>query len=565
MSITKKRISAIIFAIILLITTAMIPTMKVSAAPSALPTRDQQAAMDKLCDVTQVDVDVAALQGGGDGMNFIGTDADIDYIPQSYTADNPAWTQDATTWEIGGDITLTVDGVEVPGEYEASGTVTMLGEAPWFSMSGTATFSAFNAVFTVPEIEVTVGGTPPLATAYSFKNISLTFASPYIMVVNADGASNFGEFMNALALTGIDKGKITIGTPIKDGYTFDGWFLDEAYTIPFDPSKRYFMEVILYAKFTKNPEPTPDYSGSSSSGSTGSSEIPAIPEIKKPTETPRDLETESPGTLSPGGSEIIEMATPAADVTVDSEISEEGTMTLTIGGTKVETASTSAATVIAAGEASEVITSGNAVAVITTDGAVIAGANATGSMNSTSTVAALTAAAASAELGDEVKIAAGDDVSVISAATINKLLAAAEEAGVDAVIAAAATDETGAEIGEIDIPITGNTKTSIKTGLILEDETIDAAVAEREKLSGNTVLASFKTEQKTSFGTKVTFSFDTETLGLDGAADGDTYYVAIKRGDGKTVQVKATIVEGKLVFTTASAGVMMISNEKFTK
>jgi uncharacterized repeat protein (TIGR02543 family) len=554
LSITKKRISAFIFAIILLLTAAMIPTMKVSAALNTLPTRDQQAALDKLCDVTQVDVDVAALQGGSGGINFIGSSANIGYDPTSYNTNAQPWTQNPDTgaWAIGGAITLTVDNVAVPGIFSASGTVNAT-DPMNIIMSGTATFTAFTAVFSVGTIDVTISGGQ--ATDYSFSNISMS-ATTYM--ISVQGGENNAEVLGGLTY---NNGYITVGASKKEGYTFDGWYLDEARTIPFDSGRRYFYEIILYAKFTENPAPEP-----APIVNQGPPDIVYQPITPiNPPPAAEDLETTTPGTLTPGGEVVIEKTTPAADVEISGEISEEGTMTLVISGTEVETSSTSAAAAIAAGEATEVVTSGNAVAVVTTDGGVIAGANESGSMNSASTLAALGAAAAKAELGDEVKIAAGADVSAISAATINKLLAAAEEAGVDAVITAAATDETGAAIAEIDIPLVGETKTSIKTGITLVDDAIDEAVAEREKASGVTVLASFKTEQKTSFGTKVTFSFDTETLGLDGAKDGDTYYVAIKRGDGKTVQVKATVAGGKLVFTTASAGVMMISNEKFTK
>jgi hypothetical protein len=350
---------------------------------------------------------------------------------------------------------------------------------------------------------------------------------------------------------------VTLTPTVPSGKQLIGWtssptvtFTGNTFIMPASP-------VAITATFQDIPPVTPDYSGS---GSSGSNTAPSIPEITKPTGTTTTPEatTETPAPAP--------TATPAADVKVDETPAEDGKITLTVGDTKVETASTSAATVIAAGEASEVITSGNAVAVVTTDNAVIAGANASGSMNSTTTVAALTAAAANLEADEtEVVIAAGEDVTVVSAATIRKLAAAAEEAGVTATLTAAATDETGVEVATIDIPLSAKTKTSIKTGLILVDESIDAAVASLEASSGNTVLASIKTEQKTSFGVKVAFSFDTAALGLDDAADGDTYYVAIKRGDGKTVQVKATIVGGKLVYTTASAGVMMISKTSFTK
>jgi hypothetical protein len=427
---------------------------------------------------------------------------------------------------------------------------------------------------------ISIGGTSVTASVSATIDITPTEnhtsgTDVYAVEITAANITNSGNLLVSFTFNGVtDLESSTKFIAEAPGYNFDGYFADPGYSLKLGDSLgeiHYLSDTTVYAKYTAIPgytAPPRNDSGPSDKNmvyqpiTTVTKPDATTPDATTPAATP-DTTTGNAGTSETPAS--TPASTPAADVVVDSEITEDGTMTLTVGGTAIETSSTSAATVIAAGEASEVITSGNAVAVVTTDGAVIAGANASGSMNSASTIAALNAAAADAAEGDTVVIAAGDDVSVISAATLRKLAAAAEAAGVEASVTAAATDESGVEIATIDIPLSDKTKTSIKTGLILVDETIDTAVAEREAASGVTVLASFKTEQKTSFGVAVTFSFDTETLGLDDAAEGDTYYVAILRGDGKTVQVKATIVDGKLVYTTASAGVMMISNEKFTK
>ena len=47
--------------------------------------------------------------------------------------------------------------------------------------------------------------------------------------------------------------------PIREGYTFDGWYLDEDCTIPYDFSTPVTGNITLYAKWIENeePEPTP--------------------------------------------------------------------------------------------------------------------------------------------------------------------------------------------------------------------------------------------------------------------------------------------------------------------
>jgi hypothetical protein len=666
LSITKKRISAIFFAIILLLTTAMIPTMKVSAAPTAsiedATYEDEKAGIEAavaeinaLGSVTiEVTMDVAnegadaapiapptssqvnsvvpftdakepagfTLKTSGSVITFTVPPADYDKILD----DDGPFTTTATIVTIDGvnvsalDLTASFSYSNVDTYYDAhnggGNEIPGMTEFSWGddarSYKNTITFT-FGDVALPYKVTVPSGTTTTKEYAYPGETVTLTsdlvlghnetvmwVFAPYkdVPIENHLGVLNndLHTFMFSMpakdvtinmalvdqwyditvtncetsGTTAFEDEPITFTAPEKDasGNLFDGWLItktdDPTFIIldmsgvsgggitnanPYEYSARPF-DVTVTAKYVAPKSSSPN------SGSSSNMEYPTIPQVSLPAPS-----VNTPVTLQPSEPPA---ATSAADVKVDETPAEDGKVTVTVGDKAIETSSTSAATAIAAGTASEVITSGNAVAVVTTDGAVIAGANASGSLNSASTIAALNAAAASAEIGDEVKISAGADVSVISAATINKLLAAAEESGVDAVIAAAATDETGAAIAEIAIPLTGETRTSIKTGLILADESIDKAVAEREKASGVTILASLKTEQKTSFGTKVTFSFATETLGIE-AEEGDTYYVAILRGDGKTVQVKAEIIDGELVFTTASAGVIMISNEKFTK
>jgi hypothetical protein len=615
MNITKKRILALLTTAMVLLST-LLPAMTVSAAG------EDVYAISKAIEALNKTTSVVAI------YTYTGEHPDYGYTTVVFnTSDGQAISVDIPTDKAAEDL---ADGIEVEFKgvdltialsgdtvtYINNTLTTDLGTAlyPFINGGNDDNFETFVGNITDPIIYLAVyqavhkQGLTPLYTIIPLigapRTATLVITQVESVTVNKTVSANLtiepssdgyatdktdsytaivtpGQFDiklgNLTAKYDLGDGEKTLSDPTApfiSGYTFGGYYADSALSVKLADSSSgiyYVTDTTVYAKFTKNPDSTPDYSGSSGSGSSGGNTVVIVPEIKKPEPTPVATDTTTPATSDPTTPATTEetaapVATPAADVVVDSEITEEGTMTLTIGNKEIETASTSAATVIAAGEASEVITSGNAVAVVTTDNAVIAGANASGSMNSASTVAALTAAAANLEADEtEVVIAAGEDVTVVSAATIRKLAAAAEEAGVTATLTAAATDETGAEVATIDIPLSAKTKTSIKTGLILEDESIDAAVASLEASSGNTVLASIKTEQKTSFGVKVAFSFDTAALGLDDAAEGDTYYVAIKRGDGKTVQVKATIVDGKLVFETASAGVMMISDKSFTK
>lgn len=46
--------------------------------------------------------------------------------------------------------------------------------------------------------------------------------------------------------------KIELSTPVKEGYTFDGWFYDPELTEPFIDIVMPDFNMKLYAKFTKN-------------------------------------------------------------------------------------------------------------------------------------------------------------------------------------------------------------------------------------------------------------------------------------------------------------------------
>jgi hypothetical protein len=254
-----------------------------------------------------------------------------------------------------------------------------------------------------------------------------------------------------------------------------------------------------------------------------------------------------------------------ANATVDTTA---GTAEVTVGGTKIETSSTAAAQTIASGSAAEVVTSGSAVAVVTKSGDVVAGANVSGSMNSTATIAALEKAAetavAEAAEGETptVTIKTGTDVNLISDATVEKLAAAAEEAGVTLKIQSAATDENGENVGAIVVPVSETSTKGVKTGIVLDAPAIDTAVEELTELTGNAIIGAFQTEQTGSFGAKVTIAVKTEALGID-LEDGTVLYAAIKTADGKIYQVKCVVYNGAINFKTTRAGVVMFSTDSF--
>ncbi len=44
---------------------------------------------------------------------------------------------------------------------------------------------------------------------------------------------------------------VTLPTPVRDGYIFDGWYLDEELTVPYDPETKVTQSITLYAKWNR--------------------------------------------------------------------------------------------------------------------------------------------------------------------------------------------------------------------------------------------------------------------------------------------------------------------------
>lgn len=51
---------------------------------------------------------------------------------------------------------------------------------------------------------------------------------------------------------------VTLPTPVREGYTFQGWYKDEALTLSVQSVMTVNEDTVLYAKWTKNEVPTPD-------------------------------------------------------------------------------------------------------------------------------------------------------------------------------------------------------------------------------------------------------------------------------------------------------------------
>jgi hypothetical protein len=616
MTLAKKRGIALFTAFILLFTLAIVPTMKVSAAtPAQQEVYDVSKAIDALnktqtviATFTYMDVtpygqtDIVFNISGGETITIPGTAiagasaADLAgvngiEVPFKGTTVNiklPAATVTTLTTSlpeavgaaIGGTytaldgFTLTTDPLIYIATYQAIHGAIRLGQDASGNLTtrygSSFTLAGLTGQATAPtRLDIIKIGDTVLTDKYATATLTINASATgdagttdvYTATVSQGLAlANAGTL--TLSYTAGDETAVTVTSPTAipdlDGYTFDGLYADPGFTLSLGTSiadVHYVKDTTVYAKYTEIPKPTP---------------TPFVPADPIPNSVPKagttltDTDTGT-GTGTGTGTTPAVDTTPAADVTVDETPSEDGTLTLTVGGEEVETFSESAAEAIADGTAKEVVVSGAAVAVVTEDNEVIAGANESGSMNSASTVNALKAAAALLDESEKtVIIEAGEDVTAISASTLEKLAAAAAAAGVEATISATATDESGAPVATLDIPVSEDMG-DVKTGLILEDATIDSAVAALEKSTGTKVLASFKTEQKTSFGAATTFSVDTGALGLEDIEDGATLYIAIKLANGKTVQITGTVIGGILTFETARAGTFMISDQSFAK
>jgi hypothetical protein len=290
---------------------------------------------------------------------------------------------------------------------------------------------------------------------------------------------------------------------------------------------------------------------------------PSVPTTPTTPTTPTEPTT--PGTDEPGttpSTPVTSGSSGGASAVVDT--TEKVAEVVTPSGETLKTSSVAAAEVIASGSAKEVVSSGSAVAVVTADNTVIAGANSDGSLNSASTVAALESAINDmAEEDFTVTVKVGADVTGISAKAMQKLADAAEAKGVEVKVQAQATNTiTGESVGAIQVPVSTDSKKAVSTGIILEDSDIDDAIEELTEQFSQPILGAFKTEQKQSFGAKVTVAVKASSLGIE-VEDGTILYAAIKTQDGGVYQVKCLVYKGAINFKTTRAGVVMFSDKPF--
>ena len=64
--------------------------------------------------------------------------------------------------------------------------------------------------------------------------------------------SNNGD--SSLVTNHTKNSNIILPELIYDGFTLEGWYQDEALTIPFDSTNTYSQDIVLYAKWTENPK-----------------------------------------------------------------------------------------------------------------------------------------------------------------------------------------------------------------------------------------------------------------------------------------------------------------------
>jgi hypothetical protein len=264
-----------------------------------------------------------------------------------------------------------------------------------------------------------------------------------------------------------------------------------------------------------------------------------------------------------------------------------------IDGKTVETYSLTAAEAIADGNVVEAFVSASgAIAAVTTGGNVIAGGNATGSLNSATTIEALEAAAeaalsaiaeAEAAEGESVPtdsdvagaapplitINAGQEVTGISDNTLEKIIATQNEYGVDTQIqktqySVDENEQIDELIYRITIPVTSENVRDIRLGAEFSTKIVEASIAAFEKTFGNTDCAGFALTQKDTFGVEATIQVKMSAIGFT-AEPGDTVYIAIfDPKTGEFIQVEGIVGEdGFIKFVTDKSGIIVISASPF--
>lgn len=566
MNLTKKRITALVFALLLLFTMSVIPSgergvnpfgaLKVSAVDTTAP---NNVIFEALC-----------------GFKTITYKADGTFDVKMYDDSKYKFTRFEN---------LKAPSV-VPGK-ESAGSIDLIvsdntGEY-YLPLKFSFTLTEEEAAKKAPEVFVTV--TTGIFTTGGFVTASEGFTAPFVVMAHDVIPIPFAlELVNAEDeyLSGFPGEYIPIKAAAGKGeLTFKNWTSDDEDGSFGDPTSNETYYIIgsrgaeITANYAKQFQAEITYTATGETDTILSFDGMKVPLMTDVPDgyafvnwTSDTVEISNP--TSPTGASFI-MIPGYVSITANfkaapAKTTADDTAEIIVGGKEIQTHSTTAAEAISDGEARKIFTAGTALAVITPDDDVIAGANASGSMNSASTVSALYGLIADADKDTvKIEIEAGGDIGAISLSTFKKLAEAEQKSGVDVCITATLIDETGTAKGLIDIPITAEMKSSIRTGISLSSESTKTAVSDIEAFTGNKVLASFATAQKSSFGTKVTFTFDKGILGLDNLTHGQTVYVAITGADGVTVQVKGVVDYTVISFTTSRGGVFMFSDESFVK
>ncbi|MDR0974309.1 MAG: hypothetical protein LBL80_01310 [Ruminococcus sp.] len=202
-------------------------------------------------------------------------------------------------------------------------------------------------------------------------------------------------------------------------------------------------------------------------------------------------------------------------------------------------------------------TSGGATATLnTSSGAVTAGVNTSGTLNSVATSNAVKASISRGYADDVVTVNLPASTTAISKSAMQKLLDASGNKDLRIQIQST--------YGTILIPV--SSARQIKTTITASSSNINKAVALFYKAYGNTDITAIETAQTGTFGSSATYRISADAIGL-GADYGDKVYVAIYNpSTGKFTKKTVTVnSKGEIAFASSSAGVILFSSYPFSK
>ena len=235
-----KKALSIVCSTILLLALLVIPTQAAQSVSVTLPVSqtvtlegEGAKAEDAVVNyvLTAVTADAPMPEGTQDGSYFFELNGEQTYqIPDITFTEAGTWTYELRADGSGVDPTQMTVTVYVM-EDETGLTAVVIAQLP----NGEKTDLDFTAVAKAEE------PTPPTPTP---KKYTVSFET-------GDGSPVDDQIVeeNDKAVQPQD--------PTREGYTFEGWYLDEDCTIPYDFSTPVTGDITLYAKWTKVAEPTP--------------------------------------------------------------------------------------------------------------------------------------------------------------------------------------------------------------------------------------------------------------------------------------------------------------------